>query len=956
MKKFVKLTSLIAFVLAAIALVGCQKTTTVDLEYNQQVIDADYEAIKTLYTDKTITADVALTSECANGTVVTWATSDAAVLGADGKIANLSNGGLLGDGTLPTVKLTATLTYEGLTKTHEVTYTVDKRTQDAKDVEAAIAAYNTTYYLTTLSGFAISFDENNKPVYTKEFVNRNGVEVEFVTTDHLVFTGFNAVVIPPTEAELTGDATSVVEPLTIKFTVGGCTVTKTIDVNIEKDTNKFYTVAEAKADMNKENWDSETKYVIRGVVSAMYQSVADGATSGYQGFYVQEAGTAIYVYSAALSDSICVVHPGDEILMTTTITDYNGLFETSKVDAVQVIGTKEVPEKIEITAENFNKTALAGKDGCLATCAQLVYVSGTMSSGNSARITVALPDGTITSLTCDKRTVGFDALAEVINNLKPGESFAFDGVIGWYNTPQFTMYGANGAKKIDATLTDAQILAIDKATVKITAPTSVNPLSENDLMATAPLGSSIVWTIKEEGTPATIEGGKLKVANFADPSKITLTCKLVKGTEEYAVEKEFEVALVSPLTITEAIAAADSTDGFAANTVVKLQVIAKLDDKTYVAYEGGKYVMVNVGEVTGFAVDKIALATIASVTKTNGTYKFDVKALLSSEDSKVNVAGTMVALNELTSAFGKVQLKNVIIANGAAQVSDTVTVKFYTDATKATAYADGTYYGIEGYALYSSDTEIAFVVTGTYQSFADFKTDSSTEFTIRGVVVIYGGNAAAWIASDEGVLVQIYQSNIFPNNIKLGEYVEVTTTGQLYNACYETKTIKSITRFTNEAPYTRAEIVAAIKANAKTKTITNIKYDGQTQKANKYETIQASGWTFSRVTSNDSEIELKLLDTTLEADSATAWKALPAKMNIYLKDNEGNEVALYSMTSVAALGQDAINSVFSKLMEAKAGNKTLSFVGFNNNYYESGTNAITTKSIMIDIASLTLSE
>ena len=254
MKKFVKLTGLFALLLGLFVVVGCQEVSSIsDLinstttqqgptdgstndsttedpaiaEYNRQVLQIDTAAVMAVVKANVTTFKaLSLPTVCANGSTVTWVSSDETVIRNDGTLPAITNDGLNADGSLPTAELTATISYAGLSNEYKVKVTVDRRSDYADAVYNARSALLTLYEGAELNGYKLSFTNEGKAIYTFEFAKRNDVTITYSSTERIQVNpdGYTAVVNRPASLEETGGTRNYVfDKVIADITLGTCT-------------------------------------------------------------------------------------------------------------------------------------------------------------------------------------------------------------------------------------------------------------------------------------------------------------------------------------------------------------------------------------------------------------------------------------------------------------------------------------------------------------------------------------------------------------------------------------------------------------------------------------------------------------------------------------------------------------------------------------------------------------
>lgn len=793
MKKIVKITSLIALVLGCVYLVGCKKTTTVDPAI--AALEADFASLKAAYKSKTYSSNVTLPQTLEEGSTVTWVSSDTSIVGNDGTIVKFFEfDDTTGDLVPLKAKLTGTVKNGENVKTHEFEVTV-KAPEEAETISKAIKALYTTYEGVALSGYGVK----DSKMY-KEFVTRADCTFTYTSTDHLEFhydeekSLWYAFVSPEADT----DSTDMVK---IAIKAGEYTHEVTIPVIIPKDetvrTNIAGVLADLKAENTKKADGSDKEYQFSGTIVKMYEYREKDKTSGYQGFWMWDGETSFYVYGTGTGENVAL---GDEVLLTATVTIYSGLYETSKVSALQVITpAKDNTEKFNayqnavVTPELFKDKAAMDLLQAEITTIQAIFVSGSMKDNTSASLIFAFIDDPETTFTVrvDKYSTEFSQIKDKVNAIALNTPVELEVAVSRYLTdPQFSLALAEDISVFDGELTKKQKAAIDF----ISFPSIAKNVVPNQEIALPASGTQYETTIKYElNVPegmaefASITDGKIVFGNFSQTFEVTLTVtfEYIYNLKKQTLVKTFDIiAEVPSISLTEAMA----LETVAPNTVITFEVVDILGTRAVV--RDGEFVAV------------ITLAE-GAMAKTSITGPSHVKAVLSSfikdsisaegVDALITISnvisadktdfteGDIIQVSEVTAVIKKVQLKNITIASGAA-TQDEATVKFYTDFTCTTPLADGTYYALHGYSSANGSDTVVVVTTVVAGINEAIQATAGERVTVAGLVVAITNTGTTTIIDENGNIIDCYLGSKANTTDLFGKYVVYNgLTGENYS-------------------------------------------------------------------------------------------------------------------------------------------------------------------------------
>ena len=941
MKKFFKLTSLFALLLGLLVVAGCEQTTetptgnnnttvqsqtdaTIDdaeAEFNRQALATDVAAVMQVVKAKTTTfKNLALPTKCANDSVVTWVSSDESVIKSDGTLGAYTNDGLNPDGTLPTAKLTATISRGGLSQQYEVTVEVNRASDYGAAVLEARKNLLTFYEGKELSGYDLSFDANGKAVYTLNFIKRNDVTIKYSSSNriHVGEDGVTAVVDRPASQEECGGRNYVFDKVTAEITYGTCKAEFEFIVQITIG-QQLSTLREIKTLMAEEGWTSEhggkTEYLFSGTVTLVWES-----ESAYQGFYMEKDGYGMYVYSAGVEGATPRVKEGDEVVLAATLTIYSGLPETSKVNSISIIvpaeeNTENI-EKItplEITSTNFTAEGMAFKDGLVASVAKLIYISGTMKSGSSAQLTFRIAgDSKNVTVSCGKYTSDFNNIMNFVNKLKVGDIVEVSKcAVGWYNSdPQLVFTKASYLSKSTTPLTDQEKVALDEQMSELKVAEFLAP-SQTYTLPTTTFGSTVNWTVVDADF-VTISEGKLVVSEFTQATTVTLKATLSSGDVQGTKEFVMEIPAFVPLTMDEVVSKFEAgtlgTDNFATTVAIYDKV-----DKYYLASADNCesfFLITSKVELKQFSNSTVL---VSKVEKEGSTYMLTVESAPGVAPLEYRYTGENVELSEVTpTGIQKVSMLDVTVANGEAKQNDNTVVKFYEDFDMKNALADGTYPYLEAYVFAIDETTIGAVAIKLTSIDEVNNTAVDKTVTFQGLVVAIMSSGSVLVADNNGDVMTVYMAASYRDGIEVEKFYQFEGKVAMYNDVIQVAA--SATPFlaggaNRKAPYSLEQVIA--KATA---------IDG-----NDYKSISADKGTRTL---------FLISGLTYDNESGTS----DTYNNVYLKAKDGTVIKVLNYGTY--FGQEELYTEYTNTLapaKANPAGYTISLVVVDNIYSSDGT-------------------
>ena len=346
----------------------------------------------------------------------------------------------------------------------------------------------------------------------------------------------------PVQVALTITPANIEEEIT-------CTVSPEGIISVDQKEMTVSPVAEGEATIRVEGAESHEGVTIPVTVNPKITSMKDvyeaalnntggdevftfeGVVVGIKGgsFYVQDGDYGMYVYASSLAEG---VEMGKQVRVSSKVTVYNGLPETTGSIKVKVLGNGTLPTPIEITSKAILDAA---KINVLANAPLAVYKSKTKdwtSSNTSVRFTFTIGGSDLT-LNMDKN--GYDEdKAAIFNNATAGDAFSLGNILtNAYNTTMQLAFAGN-----TSTITEV-----------IIAPESVQITNEEtelgvggSLGLTATVGPTgapqdVVWSIESGADYADLEDNVL-TGKAAGTVKVRAT---VKDHSDIYDEKDIEI-------------------------------------------------------------------------------------------------------------------------------------------------------------------------------------------------------------------------------------------------------------------------------------------------------------------------------------------------------------------------------------------------------------------------------
>lgn len=165
-----------------------------------------------------------------------------------------------------------------------------------------------------------------------------------------------------------------------------------------------------------------------------------GVVTNVQGtsFYIDDGESAIMVYNLTGHNYV----KGDVVALTSTVTSYNGLYETTNkgVTAHEKLTDSDLVarEALVLTADNFSADALKGEDSRLVSASGLVLKSVTTAASTDFSGLYVFSLGSVdVTITVNKYAYNVTEIAEKLATLNVGDTIdVVNANLGWYKVPQ----------------------------------------------------------------------------------------------------------------------------------------------------------------------------------------------------------------------------------------------------------------------------------------------------------------------------------------------------------------------------------------------------------------------------------------------------------------------------------------------------------------------------------------
>lgn len=297
---------------------------------------------------------------------------------------------------------------DSITKTGTISKTDDEKLAGAKaaaeeKLPSTAVVANFTLPLTSTYDSTISWTSSNPDV----------LAIDSASGD---------VTIHPSSSE------DIVVTLTGTLTIPGIekTVEITKDVTVSKIISSTIVNARLAADAG-----SKDAVTITGVVTNVQ------GTS----FYLDDGESSFMVYNLSGHSYV----KGDVVSVTSTVTVYNGLYETASkgITANEKLtdSTLVAREALVLTGDNFTADALKGEDSRLVSASGLVLKSvDTAASKSSSGKYVFTLGGKDVTITVNKYAYNVEEIAAKLATLNVGDTIDIvNANLGWYNGPQIDL-------------------------------------------------------------------------------------------------------------------------------------------------------------------------------------------------------------------------------------------------------------------------------------------------------------------------------------------------------------------------------------------------------------------------------------------------------------------------------------------------------------------------------------
>ena len=168
-----------------------------------------------------------------------------------------------------------------------------------------------------------------------------------------------------------------------------------------------------------------------------------GVVTNVQGtsFYLDDGESSFMVYNLSGHSYV----KGDVVSVTSTVTVYNGLYETASkgITANEKLtdSTLVAREALVLTGDNFTADALKGEDSRLVSASGLVLKSvDTAASKSSSGKYVFTLGGKDVTITVNKYAYNVEEIAAKLATLNVGDTIDIvNANLGWYNGPQIDL-------------------------------------------------------------------------------------------------------------------------------------------------------------------------------------------------------------------------------------------------------------------------------------------------------------------------------------------------------------------------------------------------------------------------------------------------------------------------------------------------------------------------------------
>lgn len=327
--------------------------------------------------------------------------------------------------------------------------------------KTAIASYSSggTTLKATVDGFTVPSTRNivsiekhslpNAKYYVGDAFSSDGLVVYATWDDGETTDVSDAVVLDVEEGYIFTDADKPSKIVNISVVGFGNAITDSLSIAVSTMTLQSF--RDDKAALLKHN------IRVYATISAIVPNYA-----GTYNVYIQSGAYACLVYNISLNDPI-PYKVGNEVYVTGTLVEYNGLLEITEGQITYVAETGEVLTPINVNTtyiDNGSSDVLLGYDSSLVSISGLNFVSGSIyntstSKANSIIASIGDYSFTIRAASALAAAAINEDVTLFFDKLGTQGTFNYTGIVGWYNAPQFAPQSASCFTSSDVDSVDA---------------------------------------------------------------------------------------------------------------------------------------------------------------------------------------------------------------------------------------------------------------------------------------------------------------------------------------------------------------------------------------------------------------------------------------------------------------------------------------------------------------------
>lgn len=551
-------------VLSCATLLGLATTSLVACSGDSEKVESALNAI--IFDQTTVTEDFTVVKKV-KGYDVAWSSSDTSVINIAPKDNSYDYAVVTRPDTVKTVTLTAKI------KKAEKSFEVNVSPVDVYEIADSYKFEQDGKSVFESFQLDTKYDYNLSNSSTTNYATKTATMTWSSSNESLISISSSGY------ATVTPSSQKKTVELTCTFSYGGVTTNYTYNVIVFKE------LSLAEQLQNAYNSVGETVTLRGWVVAKEAYSPDYGNTSIY---IVHESGIGgFYAYRVKCDEATyAAMTIGTGVKMTVTVTEYNGLIESTAGGSVEVDSTLAPVTDVSTLYQAIDKNVIVGEQEGLSNIklrqSALVSLTGwKVSKIGQASLTATSTSQTV--LTLEKNGVsvsvainknltpldGTDA-ATIIGyqtSLNVGDFVDVKGVLGYYKGSQVVCLDGNAVTKVSAESTvDVSNVKAALAAVKDSIPTTVTSTKTFDVLAST---NNVEYSYAVEGNNITLANNKITVNATSE----TTTEKVIVTVKADGLEYTVTVNIVAQTLDADGMAQAELDDLKFDNTVEGVEAV-----------------------------------------------------------------------------------------------------------------------------------------------------------------------------------------------------------------------------------------------------------------------------------------------------------------------------------------------------------------------------------------------